>query len=89
MDDLLDSRKQVLTRLRKVEGQIRGLQRMVEREEDCTKLIHQLSAARKALDKVGLIVLSNKMRECVERDKCNDESSAEFESTMRLFLSLS
>jgi CsoR family transcriptional regulator, copper-sensing transcriptional repressor len=38
-------------RLARVEGQLRGLQRQIEEEEDCQKIAQQLSAARKALDK--------------------------------------
>jgi DNA-binding FrmR family transcriptional regulator len=79
-----DGREDVLVRLRKIEGQIRGLQRMIERGEDCTDVVRQLSAASKALDKVGFIILSHRMRECVDRES----PDAEMSEAMRLFLSL-
>lgn len=44
-------RKAMYTRLRRIEGQLRGLQRLVEEEADCEQVVQQLAAARKALDK--------------------------------------
>jgi CsoR family transcriptional regulator, copper-sensing transcriptional repressor len=53
MTKLKDSakKKAICMRLARVEGQLRGLQRQIEEEEDCQKIAQQLSAARKALDK--------------------------------------
>jgi CsoR family transcriptional regulator, copper-sensing transcriptional repressor len=84
-----DVREDVLLRLRKVEGQVRGLQRMIERGEDCTDVVHQLSAVRKALDKVGFLILSHRMRECVESKGHEPGTQADMDEAMRLFLSLS
>ena len=45
-------RKKALTlRLKRVEGQLRGIQRLIEAEEDCEKIAQQMAASRKALDK--------------------------------------
>ncbi len=41
----------LISRLKRIEGQLRGVQAMMEREDDCEKIAQQLSAARKALDK--------------------------------------
>ena len=48
------ARTDVLNRLRRAEGQIRGIQRMVEQGEDCLKIGQQFSAVRKALDSTYL-----------------------------------
>lgn len=48
------ARTDVLNRLRRAEGQIRGIQRMVEEGEDCLKIGQQFSAVRKALDSTYL-----------------------------------
>jgi DNA-binding FrmR family transcriptional regulator len=48
------ARADVLNRLRRAEGQLRGIQRMVEEGEDCLKIGHQFSAVRKALDSTYL-----------------------------------
>jgi DNA-binding FrmR family transcriptional regulator len=49
-----DARTDILNRLRRAEGQIRGIQRMVEKGEDCQSIGQQFSAARKALDSTYL-----------------------------------
>ena len=48
------SRTDILNRLKRAEGQLRGIQRMVEEGEDCLKIGHQFSAVRKALDSTYL-----------------------------------
>ena len=57
-------RREITARLRKVEGQVRGLQRMLDEERDCETILIQLMAARSALDKVGLLIVSNYIDEC-------------------------
>jgi DNA-binding FrmR family transcriptional regulator len=49
-----DARTDILNRLRRAEGQIRGIQRMVEQGDDCQSIGQQFSAARKALDSTYL-----------------------------------
>lgn len=46
-----EKKKAMCARLARVEGQLRGVQRLIEEEQDCEKIAQQLSAARKALDK--------------------------------------
>ncbi len=46
-----DKKRQMIQRLARVEGQIRGVQKLIHQDEDCEKIAQQLSAARKALDK--------------------------------------
>jgi DNA-binding FrmR family transcriptional regulator len=54
-----------LKRLRRVEGQIRGLQRMVENDEYCIDVLTQISAATKALQAVSLGLLEEHLKHCV------------------------
>ena len=54
-----------LKRLRRIEGQIRGLQRMVEQEEYCIDILTQVSAATKALQSVALGLLDEHLTHCV------------------------
>ncbi|MDL9935216.1 metal-sensitive transcriptional regulator [Gordonia sp. ABSL1-1] len=54
-----------LRRLRRIEGQARGLQRMVEEESYCIDILTQVSAMTKALQAVGLGLLSEHMQHCV------------------------
>jgi CsoR family transcriptional regulator, copper-sensing transcriptional repressor len=60
------TRDQLLVRLRRAEGQLRGVQRMVEAEADCQEVLTQLSAVKAALDQVGLHLISERMRSCLQ-----------------------
>ncbi|MGM1062155.1 metal-sensitive transcriptional regulator [Saccharothrix sp. Mg75] len=55
----------LLKRLRRVEGQVRGLQRMVENDEYCIDVLTQIAAATKALQAVSLGLLDDHIRHCV------------------------
>jgi CsoR family transcriptional regulator, copper-sensing transcriptional repressor len=54
-----------LKRLRRIEGQVRGLQRMVENDEYCIDVLTQISAATKALQAVSLGLMDEHLRHCV------------------------
>ncbi len=61
----VEVKKAALTRLRKIEGQIRGIMRMVEEEQYCIDIITQITAAEKALDGVAKIVMKRHVETCV------------------------
>src|SRR5262249_27390262 len=58
-------REDYLKRLRRIEGQVRGLQRMVENDEYCIDILTQVSAATKALQSVAVGLLDEHLRHCV------------------------
>jgi DNA-binding FrmR family transcriptional regulator len=68
-----ESRTDVLNRLRRAEGQIRGIQRMVEEGEDCHKIAQQFSAVRKALDstylRMTLCFMEQELNTCLQPDE--------------------
>ena len=66
-----------LKRLRRIEGQIRGLQRMVETDEYCIDVLTQVSAATKALQSVAVGLLDQHIRNCVAGAAGRDEAEAE------------
>ena len=55
----------LVPRLRRIEGQVRGITRMVEGRRYCIDIIQQLTAARKALDQVSLQVMNGHINSCV------------------------
>ena len=59
------TKDQLLTRLKRVEGQVRGIRGMVEEDRYCIDVLTQISAARAALDKVALGLLDDHARHCV------------------------
>ncbi|MBL7208796.1 MAG: metal-sensitive transcriptional regulator [Dehalococcoidia bacterium] len=56
----------VLKRLKRAEGQIRGIQRMIENGRECESVITQLAAVRSAIEGVAGLILKNYMRICFE-----------------------
>jgi DNA-binding FrmR family transcriptional regulator len=62
------SRDELLSRLAKIEGQVRGVARMVEDDRYCIDVVTQINAARAALDKVALGLLDGHVRHCLVGD---------------------
>jgi len=65
MTGYIDNKDAVLKRLRRIEGQVRGLQRMVENDTYCIDVLTQVSAATKALQAVALELLEDHLTHCV------------------------
>ena len=61
----ITEKQALLNRLRRIEGQVRGLQRMVEDDTFCIDVLTQVSAATKALETVALSLLDEHLRHCV------------------------
>lgn len=61
----VDHRDDIMRRLRRIEGQVRGLQRMVEADNYCIDVLTQVSAATRALDSVALLMLDDHLSHCV------------------------
>ncbi len=57
--------EEITNRLKRIEGQVRGLQRMVAQEQECEAILTQLMAIRAALDRVGLLVAENFVQQCL------------------------
>jgi CsoR family transcriptional regulator, copper-sensing transcriptional repressor len=66
-----------LRRLRRIEGQIRGLQRMVDEDAYCIDVLTQVSAATKALQGVAVGLLDEHVRHCVRNAAGDDQEHAE------------
>ncbi len=58
-------RKEVLNRLARIEGHVRGLQKMVGEEKSCPDILLQVAAVRAALNQVGRILLEDHMESCI------------------------
>ncbi len=61
------NKKKILHGLRRVEGQVRGIERMVGEERYCVDVLNQIAAARMALSRLALIILKDHTRGCVSR----------------------
>jgi len=77
----------VISRLKRVQGQVGGIVRMIEDGRDCSDVVTQLAAASRALDRAGFKIISTGLRQCMVEDDegARRVNQAELE---RLFLSL-
>ncbi|MCK4258608.1 MAG: metal-sensitive transcriptional regulator [Halanaerobiales bacterium] len=75
MSDNEKYKDDLLKRLRRIEGQVRGIQRMVEEEQYCVDVLIQIAAVRAALYKAGFNVLENHANGCVKKAMCSEEGN--------------
>ncbi len=68
---------ELLKRLNKIEGQVRGVRRMIEEGRDCTDILTQLSAVRMGVHKVSLLVMAEYFNKCVVEELGDDYESNE------------
>jgi DNA-binding FrmR family transcriptional regulator len=76
-------KKDVLLRLRRIEGQLRGLQRMVQEGVPCADILTQVAAVTAAIKKVGMVVVKTYMEECL--DKTQEQPGGKREETLKDF----
>jgi DNA-binding FrmR family transcriptional regulator len=62
------TKEMLFKRLRRIEGQVRGIEKMITEDRDCESLITQLAAVRSAIESVGAIVLKNYMKFCYKKE---------------------
>jgi len=78
----------VIKRLRRAEGQIRGVIAMLESGRDCADVVTQLAAVSKALDRAGFKIIATGLRQCVTAQEAGEEPSLDVAQLEKLFLSL-
>lgn len=74
----------VINRLKRVQGQLAGIVRMLEEGRDCESVVTQLAAASKALDRAGFTVIASGMRQCLNEP----DGDLDVDKLQKLFLSL-
>jgi DNA-binding FrmR family transcriptional regulator len=80
--------KEAQDRLRRIEGQVRGIQKMLQ-ERDCAEVVVQIAAARSALKGVALLILQGYTRECLEGLRSGEGDEQEIEEVLHSYLTLS
>lgn len=79
-----DATKTAVARLRRAEGQIGGVIRMLEEGRDCKDVVTQLAAVSKALDRAGFSVVASGLKQCL----LADDPELDVAAMEKLFLSL-
>jgi CsoR family transcriptional regulator, copper-sensing transcriptional repressor len=82
-------RKKIINRLRRLEGQIRGLQTMIEADQECTDILTQVMAAKSALNQVGLHVVGHAMKHCMVSDDPTVSRDDVIDEAIKVFLKYS
>jgi CsoR family transcriptional regulator, copper-sensing transcriptional repressor len=83
-----ETMQDALKRLRRIEGQVAGIGRMLESGRQCADVITQISAASRALDQVGFKLLATGMRHCATDESAAAEAGFNTDEIERLFLKL-
>ena len=71
------SKSKYITRLKRSEGQLRGIQKMIEEDRDCMDIITQLSAVRSSVDRVMELLITENLMECINNPIKNPEEHKE------------
>ena len=83
-----DVKADLSLRLRRIEGQIRGIQAMIEESRECRDIVTQIAAASKALDQVGFKMLASGLSSCLEDPKKSAKQGYSIAEVEKLFLKL-
>lgn len=78
----------VRRRLRRVAGQVAGIERMLDDGRDCREIVAQVSAASKALEQVGFRVVAEGLTYCIERPEEARAGGYDLETVQRMFMRL-
>jgi DNA-binding FrmR family transcriptional regulator len=78
----------VIKRLRRAEGQIRGVIGMLEEGRDCADVVAQLAAVSRALDRAGFKIIASGLQQCLTTSEDGEDQTANLERMEKLFLSL-
>jgi DNA-binding FrmR family transcriptional regulator len=85
-----DAKEALKTRLRRVEGQMRGVQKMVDDDRDCQEILQQLAAIRSAVQNASEFFLRTYAKECLARAGASDNLNREelIDDVMRLMVKI-
>lgn len=76
----------LLARLRRIEGQIRGIHRMLEEDRVCEDIVTQLMAVRSSLDQVGLLIIDKHIERCLLHSENSQEGLRELQNALKMWL---
>jgi DNA-binding FrmR family transcriptional regulator len=78
----------VVARLKRAQGQVAGIIKMIEEGRDCAEVVTQLAAVSRALDKAGFKIIATGMRQCLTAEAEGQDRRVDEAQLERLFLSL-
>jgi len=81
-----EAKRDALGRLRRIAGQIGGIERMVNKERYCIDIVNQITAVKRALDQTALIIMKKHIETCVSEAIKRDNSLDELLDTVDKFI---
>lgn len=69
----------VLKRLKRIEGQVKGIQRMVEDEKDCIEIMTQVAAVRAAINRAAVVIIENHSKKCIQNAISSEDKEVAME----------
>jgi len=78
----------LLKRLRRIEGQVRGIQQMLSQDRDCREVVTQISAANKALEQVGFNLVAAGLTWCISHPEQSKKEGYSIEDVQKMFVKL-
>ncbi len=79
-------KKSLLNRLKRIEGQVKGIQRMIIEEKYCFDVLTQIAAIRAAINKVGIIMLENHTRNCLSEAINTEQQEEKLEELIKVVM---
>ena len=81
-------RKDVVNRLRRIQGQVAGIVTMIDEGRDCTDVMVQVAAVSRAIDRAGFKIISAELQACAAATQDDQEPPMSMEKIEKLFLTL-
>lgn len=85
----IEAKEDMLKRLRRIEGQVKGIQKMIEEDKYCVDILTQVAAVRAAINKVGSLILEKHSVTCIENAASSEDREkalSELAKTMQSFM---
>lgn len=78
-----ESKKEIFTRLKKIEGQIHGIEKMVDDKRYCIDILNQVAAVRRALDGVSMVMMKKHVETCVSHAIKSDKGQPAIDELLK------
>lgn len=83
---MMDTERALLNRMKRIEGQVKGIEKMIEKGEYCGDILIQISAVRSALNKVGGVIIENYAKNCIIEKMNNIDSEDSLDELLEIIL---
>ena len=77
------TKKEASSRMKRIEGQVRGIDKMIQGEKYCIDVIQQIDAARRALEKVALVLIQQHMKTCLTEAITHKKGNSKIQELMK------